>query len=74
VAQVPVGQQPFDVAVSLRGAGARLFVSDFGDGRVAVVDLPSLSTPSEARLVAHLGARQLCLTTPSDPSCEEATP
>lgn len=74
VAQVPVGQQPFDVAVSLRGGGARLFVSDFGDGRVAVVDLPSLAIPSEARLVAHLGERQLCLTTPGDPSCKGATP
>jgi hypothetical protein len=69
VAQVSVGQQPFDVAVALRGAGARLYVTNFGDGRVAVVDVPALSTPGEARLVAHLGKRQLCLVTPTDPAC-----
>ena len=69
VAQVSVGQQPFDVAVATRGDGARLYVSNFGDGRVAVVDVPSLATPGEARLVAYLGKRQLCLVTPADPSC-----
>jgi hypothetical protein len=69
VAQVSVGQQPFDVAVAARGSGARLYVSNFGDGRVAVVDVPDLATPGEARLVAHLGKSQLCLVTPADPSC-----
>jgi len=69
VAQVSVGQQPFDVAVAAHGKGARLYVSNFGDGRVAVVDVPDLATPGEARLVAHLGKSQLCLVTPSDASC-----
>ena len=62
-----LGLQPFAVAVDLRetaGAGgatvrqARIFVSNFGDGRIAVVDVPDLDQPEEARVVAHLGARQ----------------
>ncbi|MBX7096740.1 MAG: hypothetical protein K1X89_03420 [Myxococcaceae bacterium] len=63
VAQVSgLGQQPYAVAVDQQGAGARLFVSNFTDGRVAVIDMPDLSRPQDARLVAHLGASQLCLT------------
>jgi hypothetical protein len=57
-----VGIQPFGVAVDHRGTAARIYVSNFGDGRVAVIDVPDLSRPQEARLVAHLGAQQLCLT------------
>jgi hypothetical protein len=37
-------------------------VSNFADGRVAVVDVPDLSAPQVARVVAHLGKQQLCLT------------
>ena len=66
VAHIPaIGLQPSGVAVNLRGSGARLFVSNFGDGRVAVVDIADLARPQEARLVAHLGQVQLCLTRPS---------
>jgi DNA-binding beta-propeller fold protein YncE len=66
VAQVTsVGQQPFGIATDLRGGGARLYVTDFGDGRVAVIDLPDLLRPQEARVVAHLGVDQLCLTKPT---------
>lgn len=57
-----VGLQPFDLAVDERGGGARLFVSNFGDGRVAVIDIPELGRPHEARLVAHLGQPQVCLS------------
>jgi hypothetical protein len=57
-----VGLQPYGIAVQRRGAGARLFVSNFGDGRVAVIDVADVARPHEARLVAHLGAQQLCLT------------
>ena len=63
VAQVSaLGLQPFGVTVDRRGNGARFFVSDFGDGRVAVVDVPELDRAQDARLVAHLGESQLCLT------------
>lgn len=57
-----VGLSPFDIAIDRRGAGARLYVSDFEDGRVAVIDIPDLNRPQDARLVAHLGGQQLCLT------------
>jgi hypothetical protein len=66
VAQVTnVGLQPFGLAVDLRGVGARLYASDFNDGRVAVIDIPNLGLPQDARLVAHLGVEQLCLTRPT---------
>lgn len=74
VAQVGgVGLQPHGMAVDRRGAGARLFLANFGDGRVAVVDVPDLARPQDARLVAHLGASQACLTQASStPGCTEA--
>lgn len=56
------GLSPFGIAIDRRGAGARLYVSDFEDGRVAVIDVPDLNRPQDARLVAHLGGQQLCLT------------
>lgn len=64
VAQIPgVGLQTFGLAVDQRGPNAaRLFASAFADGRVAVIDIPDLDRPQTARLVAHLGAQQLCLT------------
>ena len=65
-----VGVQPYSLAVDVRGNGARIFVSDFGDGRVGVIDVPDLNRPQDARVVAHLGAQQLCLTRGvSSPGC-----
>jgi hypothetical protein len=65
VAQVPVGEtrgtrssQPFGLAVQQQGNAARIFVSNFGDGRVSVIDIGDLGSPQLARLVAYLGARQ----------------
>lgn len=58
VAQVSgVGLQPADMAVDQRGTGARLYTSNFGDGRIGVIDIPNLDNPQDARLVAHLGTR-----------------
>jgi hypothetical protein len=63
-----VGTQPSSFAIDVRpsptgvGNGARIYVSNFGDGRVAVVDVPDLDRPKDTRVVAHLGASQLCLT------------
>ncbi len=68
--QIPgVGVQPFGLAVDRRGAGARLFATNFQDGRVAVIDLPDLAAPQSARVVAHLGRQQLCLVRSTDVSC-----
>ncbi|WPB81223.1 hypothetical protein KYC5002_19110 [Archangium violaceum] len=65
VAQVSVGEvsgtqspQPFGLAVQQQGGGARIFASNFGDGRVSVIDIADLGSPQLARLVAHLGVRQ----------------
>ena len=57
-----IGFQPFGVAVDHRGTGARIYVSNTGDGRIAVIDIADLNQPQNARLVAHIGAQQLCLT------------
>ncbi len=64
-----VGSQPFGIALQARGNQARIFVSDFGDGRVAVIDIPDLFHPEQARLVAHLGKVQTCLLQQNDASC-----
>lgn len=65
VAQVPVGDmrgtklpQPFGLAVQQQGNAVRVFVSNFGDGRISVIDIPDVGSPQLARLVAHVGARQ----------------
>lgn len=76
VAQVTgIGLQPFGIDVSERGAGARLFVSDFNDGRVAVLDMPDLTRPNNVRIVAHVGEQQLCITRPNlTAGCPGVTP
>jgi hypothetical protein len=65
VAQVSVGQlrgtespRPFGLDVQREGNSARIFASNFGDGRISVIDIPNLDSPQDARLVAYLGARQ----------------
>lgn len=63
VAQVQgVGLQSFGLAYALRPPGARLFVTNFSDGRVALIDIPDLDRPQEARIAGYLGLQQLCLT------------
>lgn len=78
VAQVQgVGLQSFGIAVAQRAPGARLFVGNFSDGRVTVIDIDDLNRPQEARIVAYLGIQQLCLTRgPTTPGCQttEVTP
>src|SRR5215472_8800062 len=82
VAQVNgIGQQPFGIAVQPNGSCrdpsgrtdrptlARVFVSNFGDGRIAVVDV-DVARPDRATLVAHLGKSQTCLTEQNDVSCQ----
>ncbi|MDP1830317.1 MAG: hypothetical protein Q8L48_44035 [Archangium sp.] len=65
-----VGVQPFGLAVDVRGNAARIFVSNFGDGRIAVIDVADLNRPQGARVVAQLGPQQLCLTRgASAPGC-----
>ena len=63
VAQVQgVGLQTFGLAVAMRPPGARLFATNFSDGRVAIIDIPDLNRPQEARIAGHVGIQQLCLT------------
>jgi hypothetical protein len=80
VAQVSgVGLQPYGIAVDLKpssdgGAdGARVYVSNFTDGRIAVIDVADLLTPKTAQIVAFLGDDQLCLTRAAGDSCDGGT-
>jgi hypothetical protein len=54
-----VGTQPYGIAVDQRGSAARLFITNFGDGRVAVIDIPDFEQMERARLVAYLGRPQV---------------
>ena len=75
VAELPaVGIQPFALAVQAQGAGVRIFAGLFGEGRIAVLDLPDVAQPQDLRLVARLGSPQACLTTPENPNCAEPNP
>lgn len=78
VAQVQgVGLQSFGIAVASRPPGARIFVGNFSDGRVTVIDVADVDRPHEARIAAYLGIQQLCLTRgPNTPGCQgsEVTP
>lgn len=81
VSQVLVGDQdpsqpsqPFGLTADVRGNSARLFASTFGDGRVAVIDIPDLDRPQDARLVARLGAPQRRDPRQGTSVCQETSP
>jgi hypothetical protein len=68
-----VGSEPFGLTVQAGVNQARIFVSNFGDGRIAVIDIADLNHPERAQLVAHLGKAQTCLLEENDASCVTAT-
>jgi DNA-binding beta-propeller fold protein YncE len=68
-----VGLQPYGIASERFALGARLFVTNFADGRVAVVDVP-YDEPQAAAVVARLGKPQICDVTPTDASCVGVVP
>ncbi|MBX5484885.1 MAG: hypothetical protein IRZ16_23945 [Myxococcaceae bacterium] len=75
-----VGRQPFGIAVDARPSavpgepgGARLYVSNFEDSTVGVVEIPNVNRPSEAKLVATLGRNLVCFTQPDSVACDEET-
>ena len=73
-----VGAVPFAISIDRRGDWARLYVSNFGDGRIAVVDVPLSETAADGRLaphlVAHVGAKQYCLLNTDDRNCVDPSP
>jgi hypothetical protein len=73
-----VGAVPFGIAVDLRDQFARLYVSNFGDGRVAIVDVPLSVEAAGGRfsphLVGHVGQKQYCLLATDDRNCVDTTP
>lgn len=69
-----VGVQPTNLAIEQEGSQARVFVSDFGDGRVTVIDIPDVLRPQTARVVAYMGKLQTCLVRDTDPSCQGVNP
>ncbi len=81
VAQVPVGEesdtnpQPYGLAIQRAetGKAARIFVSNFGEGRISVIDIPDLARPQGARLVAWLGVRQDSTDAIGAGTCQEVS-
>jgi hypothetical protein len=73
-----VGAVPFGISIDRRGDWARLYVSNFGDGRIAVVDVPLSVDVAGGRLtphlVAHVGPKQYCLLATDDRNCVDTTP
>jgi hypothetical protein len=73
-----VGAVPFAIAIDRRTDFARLYVSNFGDGRIAVVDVPLTSQAAggrlSPRLIAHIGSKQYCLVTTDDRNCVDSNP
>ncbi len=78
-----VGAVPFGIAMDRRsgpgGTVVRLYVSNFGDGRIAVVDVPLLrgdQSPATLapRLIAHIGEKQFCVITTDDRNCVDTAP
>ena len=73
-----VGAVPFAIGVDLRDQFARLYVSNFGDGRVAIVDVPLSAEAAGGRfsphLVGHLGQKQYCLLATDDRNCVDTAP
>ena len=73
-----VGAVPFGIAVDRRDTFARLYVSNFGDGRVAVVDVPLSASAAggrlSPRLVGHIGSKQYCLLATDDRNCLDTAP
>ncbi len=66
-----VGIAPYDVAIDQRGNLVRFFVSNFDDGRVAVIDgtLGGSGQPIDAHIVATLGQQQGCILVTDNPTC-----
>jgi hypothetical protein len=73
-----VGAVPFGIAVDRRDQFARLYVSNFGDGRVAMVDVPLSAEAAGGRfaphLVGHIGPKQYCVLATDDRNCVDTTP
>ncbi|HVE87333.1 MAG TPA: hypothetical protein VND93_30965 [Myxococcales bacterium] len=69
-----IGFQPYGLAIQPVGAGARVYVGLFGEGRIAVVDVPDLDQPEGAHLVARLGTSHVCVVNPGALGCSETSP
>ena len=67
------GSQPYGLAIDEQGGAARIYVSYFEDGRIAVIDIPDVLRP-KPQLTAYLGERQTCVVKPKDASCTGSNP
>ena len=68
------GFAPYGLAVQPIGPGARFYVGLFGEGRIAVVDVPNLENPEDIRLVARLGTSHVCTVNPGSRGCTNPSP
>ncbi len=73
-----IGNEPFAIVGALRTAGIgpnapvlpgiRLFVTDFGSGQIAVVDVPDLTDARTAQVVAFIGSFEDTSASPINPN------
>jgi hypothetical protein len=56
------------------GQAARIFVTCFGDSRVAVMDIPDLTRPDLVQLVGFVGSPNNCLANDTNTSCLAVAP
>ena len=73
-----IGDSPFEVVATQRTLGhgpaatalpgVRLFVTAFGTGQLAVVDLPDLLDASTARVIAFIGSAEDTIASPINPN------
>jgi hypothetical protein len=69
-----VGALPFAMSIDSRGLDwARVYVSNFGDGRIAVIDVPLspiiAGEKFSPRLIGHVGSKQYCLINTDQSNC-----
>jgi hypothetical protein len=73
-----IGAEPFAIALDRRAGVTRLFVSNFADGRIAVVDVPTGAVGGTGglapRVLAHIGPTQFCLVTTDNRDCLDPVP
>lgn len=75
-----VGAEPFAISLDRRPDVTRLYVSNFADGRIAVVDVPTGAAADGGagslapRLIAHVGPSQFCLVATDNRDCVDPTP
>jgi hypothetical protein len=72
-----VGAEPYSMALDRRPEVTRLYISNFADGRIAVIDVPTPldgGTPGAPRFLGHIGKSQFCVVATDQRDCTDPVP